>query len=167
MTTDTTPQGGTEVGTPRKRVVGTYATYAEAEAAVDRLADQKFPVERAQIVGSGLKLVEQVTGRMTYLQAALRGALAGAFVGVLMGWLFDAFDWFNPVVASGWLVIDGLWFGAVVGALVGLLIHALSGGRRDFESVGSLQAERYDVLVDEGVAAEALRLLGAPQPQNA
>ena len=139
---------GTVPGSASRRVVASFATYAEAERAVDQLADNKFPVERTAIVGSGLRLVEQVTGRMDYGKAALRGALSGAFVGVLIGWLFAAFNWFDPVIANGWLVLDGLWFGAVVGALVGLLIHALSGGRRDFESIGSLRADRYDVVVD-------------------
>jgi len=78
---------------------------------------------------------------------------------VLIGWLFGAFDWFDPVVSSAWLALDGLWFGAVVGALIGLLIHASSGGRRDFESVGTMRADRYEVLVDEELATEALRRL--------
>jgi hypothetical protein len=141
MTTKFTNGAGTVPDMASRRVVASFATYTEAERAVDLLADNKFPVERTAIVGHGLKLVEQVTGRMDYGKAALRGALSGAFVGVLIGWLFGAFNWFDPVVASGWLVLDGLWFGAVVGALVGLLIHALSGGRRDFESFGSLRAE--------------------------
>jgi hypothetical protein len=53
----------------------------------------------------------------------------------------------------------GLVIGAAAGALLGLLAHALSGGRRDFSAVGSLQAGQYDVISDEGVADEALRLL--------
>jgi hypothetical protein len=169
MTTKFTNGAGTVPDIPSRRVVASFATYTEAERAVDLLADSKFPVERTAIVGHGLKLVEQVTGRMDYGKAALRGGLSGAFVGVLIGWLFGAFNWFDPVVASGWLVLDGLWFGAVVGALVGLLIHALSGGRRDFESFGSLRAERYDVVVDEEVADEAARLLagGSEQPAQA
>jgi hypothetical protein len=80
-------------------------------------------------------------------------------VGFLVGWLFGVFDWFNPVVAAGWLALDGLWFGAIVGALAGLLAHALTGGRRDFGSVGTMTADRYEVLVDEGVSDEARRLL--------
>jgi hypothetical protein len=159
----TTGTASTASPPSQQRVVRSFSTYAEAERAVDQLADRKFPVERTAIVGSGLKLVEQVTGRMDYARAALRGALSGAFVGVLIGWLFAAFNWFDPVVANGWLVLDGLWFGAVVGALVGLLIHALSGGHRDFESVGSLRADRYDLVVDAEVADEAERVLGGHQ----
>jgi hypothetical protein len=143
-----------------RRTVATYESYAEAEQAVDHLADHGFPVDRAAIIGRDLKLVEQVTGRMGYGRAALQGALAGAVVGVLIGWLFGVFDWFQPVVASVWLVIDGLWFGAAVGALMGLVGHALTGGRRDFSSIGRMEAERYDLVVDDPVADQAAALLG-------
>jgi hypothetical protein len=143
----------------RRRVVATYTDYADAERAVDFLSDRKFPVNRVSIVGRGLHYVEQVTGRMGYLESALRGALSGALAGLLIGWLFFVFDWFSPIVARGWLIVDGLWFGAVVGALTGLLFHALLRGRRDFASIGAMRADRYDVLVDEDVADEAIALL--------
>jgi hypothetical protein len=142
-----------------RRVIATYADYRDAERAVDYLSDRKFPVERVSIVGRDLKLVEQVTGRITPGRSALQGALSGALVGALIGWLFTVFNWFDPVIAQGWLILDGLWFGALVGAGFGLLLHALTRGRRDFTSVGGMQADRYDVLVDEAVADEAERLL--------
>ena len=136
-----------------------YSTYQDAERAVDYLSDNKFPVERVSIVGRDLEFVERVTGRMTYGGAALRGALSGALVGVLVGWLFAVFSWFDPVIGWGWLILDGLWFGAVVGALFGLLSHAMLGGRRDFASIGAMRANRYELLVDDEVAAEAERLI--------
>jgi hypothetical protein len=50
--------------------------------------------------------------------------------------------------------------GAAQGAPLGLLVHAMSGGRRDFASVSGMPANRYDVMVDDEVADEAARLLG-------
>ncbi len=41
-----------------RRTVATYATYAEAQRAVDYLSDQQFPVERVAIVAEGLRFVE-------------------------------------------------------------------------------------------------------------
>jgi hypothetical protein len=141
------------------RVVATYDTYEEAERAVDFLADNDFPVDRVAIVGRDVHMVEQVTGRVTYGEAALRGALTGAVTGALIGWLFWLFDWFSPIVAGGWLILDGLWFGAVVGAVWGLLAHAATAGRRDFASRRTMQADRYELLVDAAVADEAYTLL--------
>jgi len=153
--------------TPAGRVVATFSSYREAERAVDRLSDAKFPVERTSIVGRNPQFVEHVTGRFGYLDAMLRGALVGGMVGLLIGWLFAVFAWFDPEIAWGWLIIDGLWFGAVVGALAGLLAHALTRGRRDFASVLTMQADRYELLADEEVADEAARLLGVPAARAA
>lgn len=49
-----------------RRTLASFARYAGAQRAVDKLADLKFPVERVAIVAEGLKVVEQVTGRLTY-----------------------------------------------------------------------------------------------------
>jgi len=144
-------------------VVGSYADYADAERVVDMLSDKGFPVEHVTIIGRDMHMVERVTGRIGYLEAALRGALSGALAGVLIGWLFFVFDWFSPVVARGWLILDGLWFGAVVGASVGLIAHALLRGRRDFDSIVGMEADHYDVLVDQDVADRALALLAEDQ----
>ena len=46
--------------------VGSYATYAEAQRAVDYLADRDFPVGDVTIVGVDLMLVERVIGRLTW-----------------------------------------------------------------------------------------------------
>ena len=49
-----------------RRTVASYSTYADAERAVDRLADHDFPVERVAIIGQDLQTVEQVTGKLDY-----------------------------------------------------------------------------------------------------
>lgn len=40
-----------------RRTVAVYASYAEAQRAVDYLSDRKFPVQRVAIVAEGLRLV--------------------------------------------------------------------------------------------------------------
>src|SRR3954452_7601755 len=65
--------------------IGTYPTYAKAQEAVDFLSDNHFPVENVTIVGTDLRLIEQVTGRLTrgavVRGAALTGAIWGLFIG--------------------------------------------------------------------------------------
>jgi hypothetical protein len=144
-------------------IVATYRTYREAEDAVGRLADADFPVEHVSIVGRGLEMVEQVTGRYRWADALIRGMFAGALAGALMGWLFGVFDWFDPVVAAAWLAIDGFWFGALVGSFVGVVMWAITRRRREFEAIGGVRAERYELQVDDDFAAEAQRILaGTP-----
>ncbi|WP_405626051.1 hypothetical protein OG933_07405 [Streptomyces sp. NBC_00016] len=146
-----------------RRPVASYKTYREAERAVDHLSDHEFPVERVAIIGEDLRLVEQVTGRMDYGRAALHGAASGAPPGALIGWLFGLVNWLDPVVSALLLALYGLIFGAIVGALFGMLLHTLQGGRRDFVSIRSMQPSRYEVVVDEQVADEAVRLIGGLQ----
>ncbi|MBP2328730.1 hypothetical protein JOF56_009115 [Kibdelosporangium banguiense] len=145
--------------TGQRRVIAAFASYGEAERAVDFLSDQKFPVERVAIVGHDVRMVEQVVGRLNWGRAALHGAGSGALVGALVGWIFGLFDWVRPLVASLTLAAYGLIFGAVVGAIFGLIAYALQGGRRDFSSIRMMMPSRYEVQVDAEVADEATRLL--------
>ena len=135
--------------------VATYADYPSAQRAVDYLSDNKFPVERTAIVGTDLRLVESVLGRLTTGRAALAGAASGAWFGLFIGLLFGIFS------NSNWLAVllVCIVIGAVWGAIFGAIAHATTGGRRDFASRSSLQASQYAVMVDAEVAEEARQLL--------
>lgn len=135
--------------------VGSYPDYASAQRAIDHLSDNKFPVDHTQIVGTGLSLVEVVTGRMTTGKAALAGAATGAWFGLFIGLLFGLF------VQTNWfaVVITGVLIGAIWGAIFGAIAHAATRGRRDFTSMSSLQATEYAVNVSVEHADEARRLL--------
>ncbi len=149
----------TRKGYGPRRMVASYGSYADAQGAVDRLADGGFPVERVSIVAEGLRFEERITGRKGYDRAALEGLVAGAIPGALIGFVFGLFSLVDPLVSGLLLAFYGLSFGAVLGAIIGLISYALSGGRRDFSSVGSMRADSYDVVADEEVAEEASRLL--------
>ncbi len=142
-----------------RRPVAVFDNYADAERAVDRLSDQRFPVERIAIVGHDLQVVEQVTGRLNYAGAAGKGAVSGALPGALIGWIFGLFNWINPLVAGLVLAFYGLIVGAVIGAILGMVMHALQRGRRDFDTVRMTVPSRYEVVADDEVADEAARLL--------
>lgn len=150
--------------TAGRSVVATFPRYAEAQRAVDYLSDQQFPVERVAIVAEGLRIVEQVTGRLTLPRAALSGAISGALVGILFGLLLGLLNLAAPATAGLVLAGYGLVFGAIVGAIIAAVGFVLRGGQRDFSSVGGLGAERYNVLVDAEFAPQAQRLLqGMPR----
>lgn len=141
-----------------RRTIATFSAYRDAERVVDFLSDRGFSVDRVTIVGTGLRYVEQVAGRLTTGRAALAGAAQGAVIGVLIALLFGLFF---TVTGGGFLAVllYGLVAGALFGALIGAVLHAAQGGRRDFASVAATQAERYEVQVDEAAAEEAERLL--------
>jgi hypothetical protein len=137
----------------KRRVVTSYESYSEAEHAVDFLSDEGFPVERVAIVGTGLRTVEQVAGRVTNARAALLGAGQGAMVGLLFALFFGLF--FTVSVEFFGVLAYAVGVGALFGALFSFLAHSAQGGRRDFASVSGMQAERYEVQVDEEVADRA------------
>ncbi len=152
MEATATPEGG---GGSRT-TVASYGEYRDAERAVDFLSDEGFPVERAAIVGTGLRTVEQIAGRLTTGRAALMGAGQGAMIGLLFGLLFGLF--FEGPEFFG-VVLYGLIAGALFGAVFAAVAQAAQGGRRDFASVRGMQAERYEVQVDHEVSARAKQLL--------
>lgn len=139
-----------------KRTVATFTAYLDAQAAVDYLSDQEFPVERVSIVGFDVRTVEDVSGRLTKGTAALRGLAGGAWFGLLAGLLFSLFV---PGVVWIGIILTALALGALWGALFGFLGHLATGGRRDFTSVQSLQAGRYEVHVEAEHATRAEQIL--------
>jgi hypothetical protein len=135
-------------------LLASYQRYEEAQRDVDTLADQDFPVTDVEIVGSDLRLVEVVTGRLTTSRAALAGAGTGLWVGLLIGVIIS--------LGTPYLVgpmLWGLFWGAVFGAILGALGHLAWRGTRDFSSTRQLTAGRYDVLIPQGLLTQAQRVL--------
>jgi hypothetical protein len=126
--------------------VMSYDDYAAAQRAVDRLSDDGFPVEHLDIIGSDLRLVERVTGRLTKGRAAGAGAASGAWFGLMIGLLLGIFT------SDAWagLLLVGAAIGAAWGALFGFLGHAATRGQRDFASARTLVALRYDLVARDG-----------------
>jgi len=141
---------------PKGRQIATYATYLEAQKAVDFLSDEHFPVQHVTIVGSDLRMVERVTGRLTYGRVALAGAASGAwfglFVGLLLSLLAEGTSLFSTLVPA-------LIIGAGFGVLFGVISYALTGGRRDFTSTSQIVAAQYGVLCADDHADAASEVL--------
>jgi hypothetical protein len=140
---------------PRGEPIARYATYLEAQRAVDHLSDHEFPVQFVTIVGSGLRMVERVIGRRTYPRAALGGAATGAWFGLMVGTLYLLFGSPNNGAQLGTSVV----LGAVFGMLFGVASYGLSGGRRDFTSTSQIVASEYEVLCMPEYADRARDLL--------
>jgi hypothetical protein len=135
---------GTPAQLPGEQVsLGSYATYAEAQSVVDYLADQHFEVETTQIIGSDLRMVEQVTGRLTWPRALLSGAASGAWFGVFVGLLLSVLTATTFLRSMVW----GLTWGVLFGGAFAAVGYGLTGGRRDFTSRSAIVPSRFEVLV--------------------
>ena len=137
--------------------VGSYDSYQQAQAAVDYQADEKFAVENVTIIGTDLRMIETVTGRLTTGRAIAAGAAAGAWWGLFVGLLLGIFS----TDGGAWVgtVLAGLAIGLVFGALFGWMGYTATRGRRDFTSTSKIVASRYDVMCNPAHAEEARALL--------
>ncbi|WP_323793298.1 general stress protein [Nocardioides sp.] len=135
--------------------LATYDDYAAAQKSVDFLSDQEFPVENCLIVGTDLKRIEKITGRLTYSRVALGGVASGAWLGLFVGLLFTIFTEESAFAT----IASTMLFGAAFGIVWALLGYAATRGQRDFQSVTQVVATRYEVLVEHKVAAEAREIL--------
>jgi hypothetical protein len=90
------------------------------------------------IVGTGLRYIEDVSGRLTTARSAAIFTHAADFFGV---------------------VLYGLVAGSFWGVTWGALLHYSQRGRRNFGSVAQTVADRYETQADDEVADEAVSLL--------
>ncbi len=150
------PSGSDEArAVPRGDVVGSYNSYLDAQKAVDYLADQQFPVQMVSIVGNELKMVERVTGRLTYPRVALSGALSGMWFGLFVGVMLSFFS----TTPGYFSIVTSVLMGAAFFMLFGIVTYAMQRGKRDFTSTSQVVATNYDVVVSFEAAGEARRML--------
>lgn len=137
--------------------LGIYDQYTQAQRVVDFLSDHDFPVRNLAIVGTELKSVERVTGRLTRGKAAAAGAISGLWIGLFVGIAFALFSTKNQV---GFLITTPL-LGALFMTIWSQLgfTAATRGGARDFASVSQVVATKYEVLVEHNVAEQAREIL--------
>ena len=124
---------------------------------VDYLSDNNFPVRNVAIVGTDLKSVERVTGRLTRGKAAAAGAISGLWIGLYVGIAFALFSTKNQL---GFLITTPL-LGAAFMTVWSQLGYtaATRGGTRDFASVSQIVATKYEVLVEHTVTEQAREIL--------
>ncbi|MGQ0574118.1 MAG: general stress protein [Pseudonocardia sp.] len=137
--------------------VGSYATYEEAQRAVDHLADEDFPVRDVTIVGVDLMLVERVIGRLTWGRVLMSGAASGAWLGLFVGLVMVLV---SPGAGNIGAVVVPLLIGVAFGMVFAAVGYRASRGSRDFTSASQMVAGRYDVLCQPRNAEKAREMLG-------
>ena len=160
-----TPKGPLRLEFPQSLAV--YDDYAAAQKAVDFLSDEKFPVEQLMIVGTDLKRIERITGRLTTSRVAVGGVISGVWLGLFIGLVLSLFA--DEGDSTLTILLSTVLFGALFGMIFALVSYALTRGQRDFSSVTAVVATKYEVLVEHKTAAQARELLatlpgGRPDP---
>ena len=145
--------------------VGSYDNYAQAQRAVDYLAENNFPLPDITIVGVDLMLVERVTGKLSWSRVVSTGIASGAWFGLFVGLLLSIFDGQGVGIVP---ILVGIAAGIVFGLIFASVGYASNRSRRDFQSASQLVAGRYDVLCQHQTAEKARDLIAkfSMRPQS-
>jgi hypothetical protein len=116
----------------QQSVVAVYKKMEDAEEAIQKLSDAKFPVTQVTIVAKNLHSEKQVHGYVTACDVSKSAATTGAWVGGIFGILIGAaFLWLpgvGPVIVGGSLAsmllggAEGALAGAAASGIFGLLV---------------------------------------------
>jgi hypothetical protein len=136
--------------------VGIYNSYADAQKAVDFLADEKFEVQNLAIVGTDLKSVERVLGRRNWGTVITQGMQSGVSTGLLVALVLLIFAQPGSFLL---LLAVSLAIGIALGVGFNAAAYAMSRGKRDFTSISQTVATKYEVLCEHKVAAQAREML--------
>lgn len=136
--------------------VASFPTYEGAQKAVSSLIAGEVPARDIAIVGSGLRSIERITGRLGYATAARSGALNGLMLGLLFAFIFVLG---MPTVQIS-AFVGVLLVGMALGMLLSLGTYSIVRRRRDFASVMQVAADHYDVCVMPASIHTARGVLG-------
>lgn len=136
-------------------VVASFPTYAEAQAAVNKVSEAEAEIRGLAIVGNDLKLVERVMGRLTWGKVAFNGMLRGLMFGVFFGL---AIYLLMPESLQSAFILPLL--GAAMGIILAIVTHAMTRKRREFSSVQQVMATRYDIVAPQTIAGKTMHVIG-------
>ncbi|SDO83550.1 hypothetical protein SAMN04487848_2362 [Microbacterium sp. ru370.1] len=136
--------------------IASFPTYEQAQKAVSSLIAGEVPARDIAIVGSGLRSIERVTGRLGYATAARSGALNGLMLGLLFAFIFVLGQ---PTLQIS-LFVGVLLVGMALGMLLSLGTYSIVRRRRDFASVMQVAADHYDVCVAAPSVHKARGIVG-------
>lgn len=142
---------------PQGEVIANFKQYQEAQAFVDNLVKNDFPAASIAIVGSDLRTVERIRGKLSYARLAASGAVTGAWLGLAFGLIFGS----SPG-ASGAALFPGIeelaspiFIGAGLGMLFNVTRFGLSKNKRSYISASSVVAAKYQIQVPTALAEQA------------
>ncbi|WP_309068976.1 general stress protein [Microbacterium sp.] len=142
-------------------IVASFKEYDQAQKAVSKLIAAEVPAADIAIVGTALRSVEKVTGRLGYAQAAWSGAVNGVLLGLLFAAMVVIWTPGLPISTFAGVLLVGI----ALGMLFRLIAYSILRRRRDFASVMQVSAEHYDVTVQSRSVGKARQVLGAePAP---
>jgi hypothetical protein len=106
--------------------VGVYESLAQAEEAVRKLDQGRFPIKQVSVVAQNLETDKEVHGFITAGDIAKQGAGTGAWFGGIFGLLVGGASLFVP--GFGPVIVAGSLAAMMLGGVEGAAVGAASGG---------------------------------------
>lgn len=150
---------------PRGDVLGSYDSYTDAQAVVNRLAKAEFDIKGLAIVGRDLTTVEVVLTRLSYGRGALAGATTGAWLGLFFGLISTIIAPVTPQQVG--IFIAAILTGAGIGMIFGVVNYSMMRKRRDYAATSQLIADRYEIIISPELAAKAQSVLAGNPAEDA
>jgi hypothetical protein len=144
---------------PAGMVVASHASYRAARQDADSLVSHGFPPDRVSVRVRGLRLVRRRLTIDTSLRRAARGGLLVGAIGGLLGLWVAGVVLALPARTVLALVAGGAVAWAAVGVAGGVGVLALRARWRGQAGEKVLEADGYDVAVDDRLGEAARRLL--------
>ncbi len=135
---------------PEGKTLATFTDYKAAVAYVEKMIANDFPARSVSIIGTDLKTVESIKGKLGYGRVSLSGALTGSWLGMFFGLIFGATG-----AGTEAILLTNVGAGIVIGAGIGMLINirfSLTKNRRGFISGQMVVAKKYEVVVPGNLA---------------
>ena len=131
--------------------LASFSDYQQAVSYVERLIENDFPAKFVSIVGTDLKTVELIKGKLGYGRVSMSGALTGSWLGMFFWLIFG-------VTGAGTeqVLINNVLAGIVIGAGIGMLLNivrfSVTKNRRGVVSGQTVVAKKYEVVVPNAQA---------------
>ena len=144
---------------PEGQTLATFADYKLAVTYVESMIENDFPARLVSIIGTDLRSVESIKGKLGYGRVALSGALTGSWLGLIFG---------ATGTGAEALLLNNIAAGVVIGAGIGMLINvirfSLTKNRRGFISGQMVVAKKYEVVVPKEQLQLAKKAVAAAKP---
>jgi hypothetical protein len=138
--------------------LASFADYKQAVSYVEKLIENDFPAKFVSIIGTDLKTIELVKGKLGYGRVSLSGALTGSWLGMFFGLIFG-------VTGSEQILVNNVLAGIIIGSGIGMLLNivrfSVTKNKRGFVSGQTVVAKKYQVVVPNAQAQLAKKAVSA------
>ncbi|MUL39359.1 general stress protein [Gloeocapsopsis dulcis] len=138
------------VNDTKRRAIGVFSSYLDAEQAISELRDRSFPMDRISIIARDEATQDEIAGidvNDTFDNKAGEGATAGAMTGGVLGGITGL------LVGLGSLVVPGVGPVLFAGEVASALTAALAGG-----AVGTVTGGLLGALLGLGIPEERAKI---------